>query len=662
MADLALAFRRGSRPIPAPWLLAIAAAPLLFGAVVTTRPPLPGDAAGALETVLLWHSLVPRAVTALIAGAALGLSGMLLQRVLRNPVADPSTLGIASGAQLALAAATVFAPALLALSREGVALAGGIGALAIVLGLGWRRSLDPVIVVLSGMVVSLICAALSAAIVLAEGDYVMSLFIWGAGALHQQSWDTALALAPRLAAGFGAAALLLRPLAVIGLDDASARGLGVALVTTRLAVIGLAVWLAASVTAEVGIIGFVGLAAPALARAAGARTTRRMLLAAPVAGAVLLSITDSAVQLLGDGFSDLAPTGAATALLGAPLLLWLTLRERFGTGVPATSPAAPRASRPWRRIAVLTALAAGAAGLALFVGRDPDGWNIATGQPLADLLPFRWPRVAVAGAAGALLAAAGTLMQRLMGNPLAGPELLGVGAGGGVGLSAVLFLTGSPGPLLLALGIAGGSGAVLAALLAIAATARIGPERLLLAGVALGALAMAIVSAVLAQGDMRAYALLLWMAGSTDRAGPVEAAAGLVMVAVLVVPLVLLKRPLDLLPLGEGPSRALGLAVGRGRLIIAGIAAIQAAVASFLIGPLSLVGLIAPHLARVLGLARAGQHLAAAVVIGAGTMILADWLARLVIFPYQLPVGLFAALVGGPYLLVLLNRRGGLRE
>ncbi len=82
----------------------------------------------------------------------------------------------------------------------------------------------------------------------------------------------------------------------------------------------------------------------------------------------------------------------------------------------------------------LLAMAAGAAILAaLFIGRGPDGWNIATGELFAELLPFRAPRIVAAGAAGIMLAAAGTLMQRITANPMASPELLGVGAGSGVG-------------------------------------------------------------------------------------------------------------------------------------------------------------------------------------------------------------------------------------
>jgi len=117
--------------------------------------------------------------------------------------------------------------------------------------------------------------------------------------------------------------MLARPLALLGLDDRGARSLGLGLMGAKFASLAVAVWLAASVTAEVGVIGFVGLAGPAFARLAGARTSRQVMTLAPIAGAMVLSLTDSVVQILGTGGRDLAPTGAATALLGGPLLLYL---------------------------------------------------------------------------------------------------------------------------------------------------------------------------------------------------------------------------------------------------------------------------------------------------------------------------------------------------
>ncbi len=223
-----------------------------------------------LQKLILMDSILPRSAMAILCGAALGFSGVLLQRVLRNPLAEPSTLGISAGAQLAMAIAMLYFPALMEGGREAVALAGGLIAVALILSLTWQRGLEPVSVVLAGMMVSLTATAASAALILANGEYLFSLFIWGGGSLAQQSWVPVSGIIWKILLACAASIVLLRPLSILGLDDASAKNLGVALQGTRFLVIGLAVWLATSVTAEVGIIGFVGLAAPALARLTGA--------------------------------------------------------------------------------------------------------------------------------------------------------------------------------------------------------------------------------------------------------------------------------------------------------------------------------------------------------------------------------------------------------
>jgi len=628
-------------------------AALAIAAVAFTRPNIPD-----LDDILLWHATLPRAATALLAGAALGLSGALLQRVLRNPIADPSTLGIASGAQLALTLAIAFAPSLVETSREGVALAGGAGAAILVLALGWRRGLDPVTVVLAGMMISLTAGALSAALILAKGEYVMSLFIWGAGALNQQNWDAAITIAIRLGLGALATLFLMRPLAILGLDDAGARSLGIGLLATRVAVMVVAVWLAATVTAEVGLIGFVGLAAPAFSRLAGARTSRQIIVMAPLIGAIVLSLADSAVQLAGSGFADLAPTGAATALLGGPLLLYLlprvhgTDRARHAVRAPNTT----KPQHPGRALAMLAAFSVALGLFALAAGRSFEGWHIATGALFGELLPFRGPRLIAAGASGAMLAAAGTLMQRMTGNPMASPEVLGVSAGGGVGLAFMLLTLGMSNPLYLLGGMAAGATIVLLAMLAIAARSGFGPERLLLAGIAMGSLCMAILATVLASGGIAAHLLLVWMSGSTNRVGPFDAWTASISALVLILPLFAFGRWLDILPLGADVARGIGVPARRARVTLALFAAALTAMASFVVGPLSLIGLIGPHLARLLGFTRGVGQLTAAILIGASLLILADWLSRVVVFPYQVPVGLFAALIGGPYLIWLLRR------
>ncbi|TPN01933.1 Fe(3+)-hydroxamate ABC transporter permease FhuB [Mesorhizobium sp. B2-1-3A] len=641
------------------WGALAAAAAFLFawrvGMQWLAMPPAEG---ADLDRIILLYSTLPRAVVAVVAGAVLGLSGLLLQHVLRNPLAEPSTLGISAGAQLAMTTASLYAPLLIGWSQGLVAFAGGTAAVLLVLALTWRRGLEPVSVVLAGMMVALTASSVSAALILANGEYLFSLFIWGGGSLVQQDWGPAVALTTRLAAGAVAALMLLRPLTILGLDDASARGLGVARHTSRFLIIALAVWMATTVTAEVGVIGFVGLAAPALAALSGARTLRQKLVAAPLVGAILLWLTDGLVQLAAGSGGERIPTGAGTALLGGPLLLWLLPRLRmFEWPHLGPSDAAPRkANRPWLVIILLAVLTLVAVTVALVVGRGPTGWSFASGDLLADLTAWRAPRIGVAAASGAMLAAAGVVIQRVTGNPLASPEVLGVGTGAGAGLTAVLMVSATAGLGWQLAGSALGSLAALIAMLAIAARAKFGAERLLLAGIAMSALCSAVITATIAMGNAQSYVLLRWLSGSTGQATMLDASIALACLLPLTLPLFLAARWLDIMPLGPDTARGLGVPVAGGRLMLIIVAALLTALSAMIVGPLSFVGLIAPHLARLAGFSRAQLHLVGAMLLGALLMIVSDWLSRMAAFPYELPAGLFASLLGGPYLVYLLAR------
>lgn len=636
----------------APWLiwagLAAVAAVLSLDDVFARL----GQSATAVDHALVLNSLAPRIVVALLAGAALGLSGALLQAALDNPLAEPSTLGVFAGAQLALGVAAVFAPTLGAFGREAAAFAGGGGAAALVLALGWRRRLDPATVVLCGMVVAMVASSLSAGLILARGEYLFALLIWGGGALTQEGWRSSGAIAAALVFGSVAALLLSRPLAALVAGETGARNLGVSTPTIRIAALGVGVVLATTVAAEVGLIAFVGLAAPTFARLSGARGMRT-LWAAPVIGAVLLWFADSVVRHVGSG--ELVPTGAATAFLGAPLLLWLLPRLVLADR-PARDPA-PARRRPAVVLPVLGALAALAVILALGVGVDGVWTRIPSAHALTELFPFRAPRTGAAIAAGAMLGAAGVILQRLTGNPLAGPEVLGVGAGAGVGLAVVLVGFGAVSQAAQFAGATVGALAALAVMLLVAGGAKLGPERMLLAGAGVSALCLAAINAVVASGSLSAFALLAWMTGAIDAIDGAQALFALAAMIVFALPLALTLRWLDTLPLGTATAQALGLDVTLARGALTGIAALLTGAAALVAGPLSFVGLVAPHTARAAGLVRPGAHLVGSMLVGAALMTIADLIARTLAYPYQLPLGLFASLIGGAYLLVALSRR-----
>lgn len=609
------------------------------------------------DYLLLQYSWWPRLSVALLAGAALAIAGVLMQQLLRNPLASPTTLGVSSGANLALMAASLLAPGLLDLGREWVALAGGALAMGLVMLLGWRRALAPLVVVLAGLVVNLYLGALGMALLLFNQESLSGLLIWGAGSMAQNGWDSAGFLAPRVLVGALLAWLLIRPLAMLDLEDASARSLGVSLKYLRLAGLGIAVFLAGCVVSVVGIIGFIGLAAPNIVRLAGARRLSHRLLWSTLLGALLLAGTDLLVQSLGQRAAMLIPTGAVTAALGAPLLLWLIPRLCL-TGQRAPSPAQSLSERRRNPQRLLAGLGLGVLAMllvALWFGQGQQGWYWLTSESWS-VLEWRLPRVLAAMGCGLMLALAGTLVQRLSANPMASPELLGISGGSAMALMAAVFLLPAPGNLILML--AGTLGALLTLALLIMVNRRSGwlPERLLLTGVAITSLFEALRAVVLAGGDPRGQQLIAWMSGSTYYVDT-PAAAGVLLAALLAALACLpLLRWLDILPLGAETSRALGIRLERARLGLLLLTSILTAGATLVIGPLSFVGLLAPHMARLLGLTRAGPHLFGAGLIGMLLMLLADWVGRQWLFPNEIPAGLMASLIGGAYLMWGLRR------
>ncbi|MBN3724637.1 Fe(3+)-hydroxamate ABC transporter permease FhuB [Burkholderia sp. Ac-20379] len=610
-----------------------------------------------LQAVVVRYAILPRLAVALMSGAALGLSGLIFQYVLRNPVAEPTTLGVAAGASLALTLAAIWFPWMLAFGREWVALGGALAAVALVLAIAWGRALSPLTLILAGLVVTLCAGSISSVMQLIFGESLISIFIWQSGALNQNDWSTVHFLLPRLAGGFVLAGLLARPLAMLEMGDVTARSLGLPVRAIRGAAMVLGAALAACVVSAVGILGFIGLAGPALARLTGARTLAARLVWAPVLSACLLWIADQTVQLAGTITTEV-PTGTATALLGGPLLLWLLPRLKSET---LASPdlahrVTARGAHAWQVI-VCVALLAVCAWLSLDFNHDTAGWRFASLDALRPLLPLRAPRMAGALAAGAMLAVAGVLMQRMTANPMASPEILGISSGASLGLVLLLLFVASPDKFAQLAAAFAGSLATLSLMFALGRRNGFSPERLVLAGIAVTTVFSGFASLLMMSGDPRMQILQSWLAGSTYRVEPLDALVAIAVAVAGCLVLPLFTRSLDMLPLGDGTARALGVDVARQRKLMLMLTAVLTAAATLIVGPISFVGLMGPHLAQLLGFRRPVPQALGGALVGALLLVIADWLGRNVLFPYQVPAGLFATFIGGPYFLVLMWRQ-----
>lgn len=282
-----------------------------------------------------------------------------------------------------------------------------------------------------------------------------------------------------------------------------------------------------------------------------------------------------------------------------------------------------------------------------------------TTQDYSAVIALRLPRTVIALAAGAALGLAGALMQVLTRNPLAEPGLLGVNAGAAFAVVLAIVLLGASSPAVFV------AACLVGAFLATGAVFLIGtlgagvitPERLTLAGVALGAVLGGITSALRLSNPREYSILLMWESGDLSQRGWETALPALPVAGVGVVLALALAGPMNALTLGEDMAAALGAHVQRTRFALVLAITLLAGSATALAGPIVFLGLMAPHVARWIVGPDQTRLLPLAALLSAVIMVAADVLARLVMWPGEVPVGIISALLGAPVLIVLVRRR-----
>jgi iron complex transport system permease protein len=281
---------------------------------------------------VLWTIRAPRAVTAAVVGACLGLAGGLLQGVLRNPLADPGVLGVSATAALGAAVSIVLGAALTPGAVETAALVGAaIGGAALVAFAA--RFPEPEALILFGVALSSFAGALTALVFNLSPSPIATAEVlnWLLGSVENRSWTDAASTAVPLAIAIGLSLMTGRALKALTLGDETASTLGLDMRRWKIVAILAASLATGAAVATAGVVGFVGLAAPHLVRAAVREDPSRLLIPSALAGAAILALADLATRV--------TPTdqelklGVFTALVGAPvfaLLAW-------------------RAARSWRR-------------------------------------------------------------------------------------------------------------------------------------------------------------------------------------------------------------------------------------------------------------------------------------------------------------------------
>ncbi len=295
--------------------------------------------------VIVWNMRLPRVLTALAAGSALGVAGLQLQTLFRNTLADPYILGVSSGASLGVAVVVLlggaagggFTTAVAGASRAAEVIAAALGAaamLTLVLVLSrWTRSAATLLLI--GVMIGAASTALvSLAMVYSDPQRVQQYLLWGLGSFAGTGWADLELLLPLVAVGLLTAAMTIRPLNALLLGESYAATMGINVHRARIVTVVSASLLAGVTTAFCGPIAFLGLVVPHVARIVVGTSDHRVV----VPAVVLLG----AVAALGCGIvsqvpgSDLViPINAVTALVGAPVVIVVLLRARRGSGLPS---------------------------------------------------------------------------------------------------------------------------------------------------------------------------------------------------------------------------------------------------------------------------------------------------------------------------------------
>jgi ferric citrate transport system permease protein len=638
------------------WGLPVAVLIIIFWLSLFCYSAIPVSGADAIRALLPGHTptlpealvqnlRLPRSLVAVLIGASLALAGTLLQTLTHNPMASPSLLSINSGAALAMALTSALSPTPVAgYSLSFIAACGGGVSWLLVMtaGGGFRHTQDRNKLILAGIALSAFCMALTRITLLLAEDHAYGIFYWLAGGVSHAHWQDVWQLLPVVVTAVPVVLLLANQLNLLNVSDSTAPYAG-------------------SEPAETTFDHqYVSAASGWRVRQCG-RSGGVYRPAGATSGA-LLGRLRSAQRTAGEhaagGHAD--ADGRCT---------------RTRAGLPRRSARRRSAGADWQSLLCLageearmkialvifiTLALAGCALLSLHMGVIPVPWRalLTDWQDGREhyyvLMEYRLPRLLLALFVGAALAVAGVLVQGIVRNPLASPDILGINHAASLASVGALLLMPSLSVMVLPLLAFAGGMAGLILLKMLAKTHQ--PMKLALTGVALSACWASLTDYLMLLHPQDVNSALLWLTGSLwGRDWHFVKIA--VPLLILFLPLSLrFCRDLDLLALGDARAATLGVSVQRTRFQGLMLAVAMTATGVAVCGPISFIGLVVPHMVRRIA---GGHHrwlMPVSALTGALLLVIADLLARIIHPPMELPAGVLTAIIGAPWFVWLLVR------
>jgi len=275
-------------------------------------------------TAIVWNLRLPRVLLATIVGMNLAVSGVLLQAVMGNPLADPGLTGISSGASLAAIIIMLLFPSMYHFLSLGAFLGGALACL-LVYALAWKNGIRPLRIILAGVAANAILGGATSLLSILNSDRIQGVLMWLNGSMSAKSWTDVGQLLPYSLMALIASLVCIRSANLLQLGDSVATNLGAKVNHVRLALSGVAVFLAGISVATVGIIGFVGLIVPHMSRHLVGADYKYLLPQCILLGGLTLLLGDTLARTIAAPIE--LPVGVIMAVIGGPFFLYLLRRE-----------------------------------------------------------------------------------------------------------------------------------------------------------------------------------------------------------------------------------------------------------------------------------------------------------------------------------------------
>ena len=610
------------------------------------------------DLILLNEITIPRIIGCFIGGSSLALSACILQIIYRNPLLSSSTLGIVSSVKMVMILILIFAPNMLIQNQFILQYIYTLFIFFIIVKISKNMGQNSIIIL--GMFIGFIQSSITALLTLYNQRWIDSIFFWQLGDVLDGSWENIAYLSLFIIPAFLILFFMKKHLQALVLDKEELISIGINVKLLHIILIVLSIYISVAVISLFGVIGFVGIIAPNLVRMFKVSNVKSMIVVSSFVGAWLVMIADFITQIIDkydlvQGFMSL-PAGLFTSVLGGLIIIYMFMQRNFfdiTNHKINISPITYNISYfVWIGVFVIIISS-------FYMGHDNistiDIYNYIYGGVESFSISERLNRLILSITTGAGLSLCGAILQRLLHNPLASPEVLGVSSiSFFVVVVAFVFFPFSLNSYTMI--FAGIFGALIGLMIisCVLIYKNLSTSAIILVGISLLAIFSALTDILIVFSSSKQTQILQWVNGSFDSVSNDIANGVVVIVLISSIILLSLSRLFMVLPLGRTTNTSVGVNYNFYYILVLFFCVVIIGSVSTAIGPFSLIGLISPYFARIITTVNHKFYNINSMMIGAGLLSLSDGLNRSLHSFLPIPTGIILTLLIVVITLVIL--------